>query len=276
MKTNGLQLALKYAVLAVISVIILMPYYWMVVTSLKSYTKIFDFPPQWFPSPIKWSNYVDLFKQQPFHLYLFNSVYIAVVVTLGVCLFGALAGYAFAKLDFRYKNFIFLFLLSSMMIPTEVTTIPLYIAFGKIGMVDTHLPLILPPMLGAAGIFGVFLMRQFFITIPNDLVEAAKIDGCSPIGTFLRIMFPLAAPAIATLSIITFLQTWNEFFEPLVYLNSSKLFTIPLALSLFSDDGGTKGHLIMAASVVATLPLLTVFFFAQRKFIEGVAMTGIK
>ncbi|WP_240415681.1 carbohydrate ABC transporter permease [Paenibacillus periandrae] len=266
----------KYTVLLVITSFILIPFYWMVSTSLKDFQQALSFPPQWIPSPIHWSNYFDLFAKQPFHLYVFNSLYIAALVTVGTCLFAALAGYAFAKIAFPWKNATFLILLSSMMIPTEITTIPLFIWLSKIGLVDTHFPLIVPPMLGAGGMFGVFLYRQFFITIPNDLDEAAKIDGCTPWTTFRKIMLPLASPAIATLSILTFLHSWNEFFEPLVYLNSSKLFTIPLALSLFTSDSGTEWHLVMAASVVATLPLLTVFFFAQKKFIEGVAMTGLK
>lgn len=266
----------RYTVLILISVMILIPFYWMLSTSLKDYSKVFSFPPQWIPNPVAWENYVELFRIQPFHLYLFNSLYIGAAVTAGVCLFGALAGYAFAKITFPYRNLLFLLLLSSMMIPTEATAIPLFVILGKLGLVNTHFPLIIPPMLGAHGMFGVFLFRQFFITLPNDLVEAAKIDGCNPLKTFWKVMLPLATPALATLSILTFLHSWNEFFEPLVYLSSSKLFTIPLALSLFTDEGGTKGHLIMAASVVATVPLLTLFFFAQKKFIDGVAMTGLK
>jgi multiple sugar transport system permease protein len=266
----------KYALLSVISLIILFPFYWMSISSLKSFTEVLSFPPKWIPNPARWDNYWTLFATKPFYLYLWNSTYIAVSVTVGTCLFAALAGYAFAKISFPWKNVIFLILLSSMMIPTEVTTIPLFIWLSAIGMVNTHFPLIIPPMLGAGGMFGVFLCRQFFITIPNDLDEAAKIDGCTPWQTFLRIMLPLATPAISTLSILTFLHSWNEFFEPLVYLSNSRLYTIPLALSLFITDAGTEWHIVMAAAVVATVPLLTVFFFAQRKFIEGIAMTGVK
>ncbi len=266
----------RYLLLSFVAFVVLIPFYWMIITSLKDYSEIFSFPPQWFPNPIKWSNYAELFRDYPYHRYFFNSLYIAALVTVGTCLFASLAAYAIAKITFPWRNAIFLILLSSMMIPTEATAIPLFTWFGKLGLVDTHFPLIVPTMLGAAGAFGVFLMRQFFITIPNELDEAAKIDGCTPFRTFWNIMLPLAAPALATLSILTFLQSWNEFFEPLIYLNSSRLFTIPLALSLFTDEGGTKGHLIMAASVVATVPLLIVFFLAQKKFIEGVAMTGMK
>lgn len=272
----SLKNVLTYAILIVISVIILIPFYWMVTTSLKHQTKIFSFPPQWIPNPIKWENYALVFDEQPFHLYFYNSTYIAVVVTLGTCVFAALAGYAFAKISFPFKNVIFLILLSSMMIPTEVTALPLFIWMSDLQLVNTHFPLIIPPMLGAGGMFGVFLLRQFFITVPGDLDEAAKIDGCTPWMTFWRIMVPLAKPALATLTIFTFLNSWNEFFEPLIYLSTDELFTLPLALSLFTDQSGTQWHLLMAASVMATLPLLVVFFAAQKKFIEGVTMTGLK
>jgi len=265
-----------YGLLTIVAAVILLPFFWMVTTSLKHQTKVFLFPPQWLPNPIEWSNYIEVFVRQPFHLYLFNSVYIAVLVTAGTCVFAALAGYAFAKIAFPFKHTIFLLLLSSMMIPTEVTAIPLFRWMSALGLVNTHFPLIVPPMLGAYGMLGVFLLRQFFITIPSDLDEAAKIDGCTPWSTFRSIMFPLCGPALATLCIFVFLHSWNEFFEPLIYLNSSDLYTLPLALSMFTDQSGTEWHLLMAASVIATVPLLLVFFFAQKRFIEGVAMTGLK
>ena len=267
---------LKYAVLVVITAIVLVPFYWMAISSLKDYQQVLSFPPTWFPWPIAWENYVLLFTKQPFHLYLFNSLYIGFLVTAGTCLFAAMAGYAFAKIRFPLRNTIFLILLSSMMIPTEVTAVPLFIGLSQFGLVNTHFPLIVPPMLGAQGMFGVFLARQFFLTIPDELCEAAKIDGCSPLRTFRVIMWPLATPAVTTLAIITFLHSWNEFFEPLIYLNSSNLYTIPLALSLFSTDSGNDWHLVMAASAVATVPLLIMFFLAQKKFIEGIALSGMK
>jgi multiple sugar transport system permease protein len=273
---GAVMLIPKYIVLAVISIIILVPFYWMVINSLKQGSDVLSFPPKWFPSPIQWGNYVELFATRPYHIYMFNSVYIAVLVTVGTCLFAALAGYAFAKISFPWANAIFLILLSGMMIPTEVTTIPLFIWMSNLGLANTHFPLIVPPILGAGGMFGVFVCRQFFITIPKDLDEAAKMDGSTPWLTFLKIMLPMATPAIATISILTFLHSWNEFFEPLVYVNDSSLFTIPLALSLFVGESGTTWHLVMVGAVISTVPLLTVFFFAQKKFIEGVAMTGIK
>ena len=275
-KKFDISLALRYFVLSVLALIVLIPFYWMFSNSLKSFHNIMLSPPQWLPNPIRWQNYVDLFTESPFHLYLFNSLYIAVLVTVGTCLFAAMAGYAFAKISFPFKNTIFLILLSSMMIPAEATAIPLFIWLSNFGLVNTHFPLIVPSILGAGGMFGVFLCRQFFITIPNDINEAARIDGCTPWKTFWTIMMPLAGPSMATLGILSFLQSWNDFFEPLVFLNSSKLYTLPLALSLFATDSGTEWHLVMAAAVVATVPFLTVFFFAQKKVIDGIAMTGMK
>ncbi|UKS24845.1 carbohydrate ABC transporter permease [Paenibacillus sp. HWE-109] len=268
---------IRYLLLIVVSLVILAPFLWMITTSLKDQSKIFDFPPQWFPSPIVWSNYADVFKDQPqFLLHYWNSLYIAVLVTAGTCIVGALAGFAFAKITFPFKNTLFLILLSGMMIPNEVTIIPNFIWFSKLGLVNNHFPLIIPPILGAGGIFGVFLLRQFYITIPKDLDEAAEIDGCTPWQTFWRIMAPMATPAFATLAIFTFLNSWEDFLDPLIYISSSKQFTLPIAMKLFTDTAGTSWHLLMAASVMSTVPLLLVFFAAQKKFIDGIATTGLK
>lgn len=275
-KTPVTKDLVNYLFLSVVTLIVLLPFFWMFTTSLKDPNNIFLFPPQWFPNPIRWLNFIELFDRIPFHIQLFNSVYIATLTTVGTCIFGAMGGYAFAKMRFKAKNVIFLFLLSSIMIPTEATVIPLFVWMAKFKLINTHFPLIIPPMLGAGGMFGVFLMRQFFITVPDSLIEAAKIDGCGPVRTFFMIMLPLAKPSIASLSIYTFLNVWNEFLSPLVFLNSSKLFTVPLALSMLTDQVGTEWHLVMAGSVLTTLPLLLVFFFAQKQFIQGVAMTGIK
>lgn len=269
--------AVRYVLLLLVSIVILTPFLWMVTTSLKHETKVFEFPPQWLPSPVVWGNYRQVFETQPLFLTQYwNSLYIAVLVTAGTCIVAALAGYAFAKLSFPLKTALFLLLLSGMMIPNEVTIIPNFIWFSKLNLVDKHFPLIVPPILGAGGIFGVFLLRQFYITVPKELDEAAEIDGCTPWQTFWRIMVPLAAPAFATLSIFSFLNSWEDFLDPLIYLSSSHLFTLPVAMKLFTDTAGTAWHLLMAASVMATLPLLMVFFFAQKKFIEGIATTGLK
>lgn len=268
---------LRFVLLALVAAVILTPFYWMITTSLKNETKVFQFPMQLFPSPIEWGNYAKVFSEQPqFLLHYWNSLYIAALVTLGTCAVAALAGYAFAKIPFKLRNVWFLVLLSGMMIPSEVTTIPSFLWFSKLSLVDTHFPLIVPPILGAGGIFGVFLLRQFFITLPNDLDEAAEIDGCSRWQILIKIMVPLASPVFATLSIFTFLNSWEDFLDPLIFISSSEKFTLPIAMKLFTDTAGTAWHLLMAASVMATLPLLLIFFMAQKKFIDGIATTGLK
>lgn len=263
-----------YSVLSIVSLVMIVPFLWMINTSFKDSTNIFTF--QFIPDPFRWQNYLDVLEKTPFHLFYFNSIYIAVLVTVGTIFFGSLAGYAFAKLSFRGSSFLFLCLLSTMMIPVEVITIPLFIWMGDLGLINTHVPLIAIPILGPAGVFGVFIMRQFFLLVPKELEEAAKLDGCSYFRIYWNIMLPLAKPAVATLTIFTFLTSWNEFYEPLIYINSKELMTLPLALALFTDEVGTKWELLMSASVMATIPLLIVFFFAQKQFIEGVTMTGGK
>ncbi|MGF9700189.1 MULTISPECIES: carbohydrate ABC transporter permease [Paenibacillus] len=265
-----------YLLLTLISLIMIVPFIWMISTSFKEPQSIFTYPPQWIPEPFRFQNYIDVFRLIPFHRFYFNSVYIAVVVVLGTVFFASLAGYAFAKIPFKGRNVVFLILLSAMMIPHEVTAIPMFLFMRQLGWIDTHLPLILLPIFGAGGVFGIFVMRQFFITVPTELEEAAMIDGCNRFRIYARIMLPIAKPGMATLTIFTFVTIWNEFFDPLIFINSRELMTLPLGLSLFTDEVGTAWHYLMSATVMATVPLLVVFFIAQRRFIEGVAMTGLK
>jgi len=266
----------RYTIILIICAFLLFPYFWMVTTSLKVPSKIFLFPPQWLPNPIRLQNYVELFQRSPFHRYMGNSIYVSTVVTLGTCVFAVSAAYAFARLKFPFRDALFVLLLSGMMIPTEVISVPLYLVFSKIGLVNTFFPLTVPQFFSTGGIFGVFLLRQFFKGIPTELDEAACIDGCSPIMTFFRIALPMAKSAISSLVIYTFLTTWNEYFLPLIYLNTNKLYTIPLALNLFTTESGTDWHLVMAAAVISTLPLLSVFYLMQKRFIESLAMSGLK
>lgn len=269
--------AIRYLLLLLFSFLIMIPFLWMLSTSLKHSSKIFLFPPQWIPSPMHWSNFTEVFVKQPLFLRQYwNSFYIATVVTIGTCAISSIAGYAFAKIQFPFRNTLFLILLSGMMIPGEVTIIPLFIWLSEIGLANSHFSLTVPQIMGIEGIFGVFLFRQFFITIPKDLDEAAEIDGCTPWRTYWRIMLPMGMPCVATLSIFAFLNSWEDFLSPLIYLSSERLYTLPITMKLFTDMAGTDWHLLMAASVMATVPLLVVFFVAQRKFIEGVAMTGLK
>lgn len=265
-----------YAALTAISLVMLVPFLWMLSTSFKEPQSIFTYPPQFIPETFRLQNYVEVFERIPFHRFYFNSVYIALIVVLGTVFFASLAGYAFAKIPFSGRNAVFLVLLSAMMIPHEVTAIPMFLFMRELGWIDTHLPLILLPIFGAGGVFGIFVMRQFFISVPTELEEAAMIDGCSRFRIYAQIMLPIAKPGLATLTIFTFVTVWNEFFDPLIFINTRELMTLPLGLSLFTDEVGTAWHHLMAATVMATVPLLIVFFLAQKRFIEGVAMTGLK
>ncbi|MEK3705931.1 carbohydrate ABC transporter permease [Paenibacillus sp. FSL R7-0198] len=265
-----------YLLLTLTSLIMIVPFIWMISTSFKEPQSIFTYPPQWIPETFRFQNYIDVFQLIPFHRFYWNSIYISALVVLGTVFFASLAGYSFAKIPFKGRNVVFLILLSAMMIPHEVTAIPMFLFMRQLGWIDTHLPLILLPIFGAGGVLGIFVMRQFFITVPTELEEAAMIDGCNRFRIYARIMLPIAKPGMATLTIFTFVTIWNEFFDPLIFINSRDLMTLPLGLSLFTDEVGTAWQYLMSATVMATLPLLIVFFLAQRRFIEGVAMTGLK
>ncbi|MBB6674637.1 carbohydrate ABC transporter permease [Cohnella nanjingensis] len=265
-----------YAALVLVSLVMLVPFLWMISTSFKEPQDIFKYPPRFIPKSFNFHNYVEVFDRIPFGSFYVNSVYIAFVVVIGTAFFASLAGYSFARIPFAGRNIVFLILLSAMMIPHEVTAIPMFLFMRELGWIDTHWPLVLLPIFGAGGVFGIFVMRQFFISIPKELEEAAMIDGCSRFRIYGQIMLPIAKPGIATLTIFTFVTNWNEFFDPLIFINTRSLMTLPLGLSLFTDEVGTAWHYLMSATVMATVPLLIVFFFAQRQFIEGVAMTGLK
>lgn len=266
----------KYFIMIIVSALVILPYLWMIATSLKTPSKIFVTPPQWIPNPIRWENYVEVFQKNDYALYLWNSLKVAGLTTIGTVVVAAMAGYALAKIRFPGNNFFFLLFLSAMMLPVEVITIPTFLGLAEFKLTNTHFALIVPQIFGMGGAFGIFMMRQFFITVPGELVEAAKIDGCSNTRTFMKIVLPMASSTMASLVIYTFFTSWNDFFLPLIYLSDSKLYTSTLALSLFADESGTPWNLVMAASVISTLPLLVVFFCAQKKFIESLAMSGIK
>ncbi|GAF22940.1 MULTISPECIES: carbohydrate ABC transporter permease [Bacillaceae] len=276
MKINSMSTLIRYLLLTMISAIMLLPFIWMVTTSLKDPNQIFSLPPTFIPNPIQWDSYINVLTSTYFLRQMFNSIYIGAAVTIGTVFLASLAGYAFARIPFKGRNLVFLAFLSVMMIPGEVTIIPLFLFMRELGWIDTHWPLIIIPIFGAGGAFGIFVMRQFFKQVPAELEDAARIDGCSRFRIFLQIMLPLSKPALATVTIFTFLTNWNEFLEPLIFINSRELMTLPLALSLFTDEAGTDWSSLMSASVLATLPVLVIFFFAQKQFIESLAMSGSK
>lgn len=266
-----------YVLVAVLLVPLVFPLWWMVTSSLKSVAEVFAFPPTLWPADPQWRNYVRVFELQPFARQYLNSVYIAALVTAGVVLISSMAGYAFARIRFQGANLIFLILIAGLLVPREVIIIPLFQMFQQVDLVDSHLPLVLIPLFGTQSVFGTFLMRQFFLGLPGELEDAGRIDGLGRFGIFFRIAMPLARPAVAALTIIVFLQTWDMFLEPLVFLSTPSQFTLPLALTHFADAyGGPIWNVQLAATTMTTMPVLLVYVLAQRHFIQGIAQTGLK
>lgn len=269
--------ALWYVALMGVSVPFVFPFIWMISGSLKSQTEITAFPPTIIPEKLRWENYVEIFNYQPFAQQYFNSLYIAATVTIMIMFIASLAGYAFAKINFKYSNILFLLLLSGLMMPEEVTIIPNFFAMTKLGLMNSHVPLILLPVFGSQGIIATFLMRQFFMSIPKEIEEAGIVDGLSRFGVFLRIALPLSGPALAAVAILSFLHSWNLLLEPLVFVSDLEKFTIPLALTNFTDAYGLPlWHLQMAATSLAVVPVLLIYIIAQRHIVQSFAMSGVK
>ena len=257
------------------AVVMLFPLIWMVSSSLKLEQRVFQFPPTLIPRPFRFLNYVDALTYKPFDVYLRNTVFLVVMHELAIILVASFCGYGFARVRFPGRNFWFTLVLATMMIPGVVTMVPQFVIFSKLQWVDTFLPLIVPPFFGG-GAFNVFLLRQFFRTIPEELADAARIDGCNEFSIFARIMMPLAKPALVTVAIFTFFGTWNDFTGPLLYLHSPQRFTVSIGLATFRGVLRTRWDLLMAASTAMTLPVVIVFFLAQRYFVQGVVLTGLK
>ena len=265
---------LSHVLLILLSITMLFPFLWMVSTSLKSGTSIFAYPPKLIPDPVNFQNYADVFIKQPMLNGLFNSLKIAVLNTVGVLFFASMAAYSFAKLKFRGKKILFGALLATMMIPSQVTLIPMYIWFKNLGWIDTYLPLTVPAILCNA--YGVFMLRQFFMTLPDSYMESAKLDGCSQPVIFFKIMLPLCTPAMATLALFTFMGNWNNFLTPLIYLNTSTKFTLPLIIMSFQNMYYSDWSLLMAASCISVLPVIILYLCTGRYFMQGIVMTGLK
>jgi len=271
---RGVQLLGVYAIILFSALLTVIPFLWMVSTSLKTRDQLYIFPPEWIPSPINLESYTILFNPLPFDTFFLNSTFIAVLSTLGTLLACSLAAYAFARLRFPGRDVIFGLLLATMMIPGQVLLLPLFILYKNINWLDTLYPLWVPAFFGSA--FGTFLLRQFFLTLPSELTDAAKIDGCSHFGIYWRIILPLAGPGLATLGIFSFMGSWNSFLVPLIVISSIDLRTVPLGLAALQDSNEIRLNAVMAASTLSVLPILIVFFFAQKYFVQGVVLTGIK
>jgi multiple sugar transport system permease protein len=268
-----------YIILIAGSLTMIMPYVWMLSTSLKAQSDVFTYPPQWIPPVFIWQNYVQAWQAVPFPRYFFNSLVVAFAVTLGDLVTGALAAYAFARIRFPGRDALFSLYLASMMIPHQMTIIPSYLVLAKFGEVspaiglDSYFALIAPFLASA---FGVFLLRQAFLQIPNELEDAAILDGCGRLGFLWRIVVPLSRPAFATLALFSFMANWNSYLWPLIVTNTNEMRTVQIGLKYFVGQEGSQWGLLMAAAVFVSLPVVIVYLIVQKQFVQGIAATGIK
>ena len=263
-----------HAALLVISVIALVPIFWMTTTALKAKGTELEWPIRWIPDPIVWQNYVAAHTILSFGYYYRNTILIAGLATIGAALTSSMAGFAFARLRFVGRGPLFILVLATLMLPNIVTLIPTYIIYREAGWIDTFVPLILPSWVGG-GAFNVFLMRQFFMTLPHELDDAARVDGASSFRIYAQILLPLCGPCLAVVAIFTFVEHWTEFLLPLIYLNSDHNRTVSIGLALGSGTFRNTYNYIMAVATTMTLPIVLLFFSAQRYFMKGIVMTGM-
>lgn len=273
--TRALTNALKYAVLVLLACFFLLPWVWMISTSLKNPPELMLSPPIWIPQPIRWDNYITAFTQAQFGTYIRNTLQITLLSVCGAVLSNALIAYGFARVYWPGRNIVFALVLGTLMLPSFVTFIPLYITFRQLGWLNTYLPLTVPTFLGNA--FYIFLLRQFLLRIPEELSDAARVDGANELRIFGQIIIPLMKPALAVVALFQFIGSWNDYFGPLIYLNDKARFTISLGIAnMQASYGFSNAAWVMAATCMSTLPIVALFFFAQRTFIEGITMSGIK
>ena len=274
----SLRYVSTYAALTLLGGLFLIPFLWMISVSLQDAQGMFAQPFRWIPDRLRWENYAGALSAVPFGRYLFNTTVITGSV-LGLTLFSCtLVAYGFSRLRFPGRDMLFAVCISTMMLPGQVTMIPLYMAYARLGWVDTYLPLIVPSLFGSP--FYIFLLRQFFLTIPREYDEAALLDGAGRLRIYWSIVLPLARPAVATVALFCFIGTWNDFFGPLIYLNSPEKATLTLGLNMLKSQvigsGSVQWHILMAASVLVMLPNILVFFIAQKQFIRGIQIGGLR
>ena len=276
---RGVARGILYVLTVASTLLFFAPFFWTVSSSLKSVTEMFIFPPTWFPDVPQWDNYVEIWRLVPFGRFTLNTMVITVGALTGTLLTCSLVAYSFARFKYPGRDLLFMLTLSTMMLPTEVTLIPTYLIWNRLGLLDTPAPLTVPYWFGGNA-FSIFLMRQFFMTIPRELDDAARIDGANFLRIFWHVLLPLSGPILATLAVIGFINHWNDFMGPLIYLDSRQNFTIALGLRNFqqiSEGGGQPmEHLLMAASVTFTAPCILIFFLAQRYFVQGIVLSGVK
>ncbi|CAG7648156.1 carbohydrate ABC transporter permease [Actinacidiphila bryophytorum] len=273
MTTTLLRRGLAYVFLVVLAAAILLPFVWMAISSVKADRDVFTVPIQWIPKSYHWSNFTDIWTQIPLATYLENSLLLSVVITFLQVLTGSFAAYGFAKMRFPGRDALFVGYIATIAVPWQAYMIPQYIIMDKLGLVNTRWSLIL---IQAFGAFGVFLMRQFYLTIPDEISEAARLDGLSEYGIWARIMLPLSKPALASLALLTFVNTWNDYMGPFIYLTDNNLWTVQIGLRSFIGQYDAQYAMIMAGSVISVVPILVVFLLGQRYFVRGIATTGLK
>jgi len=271
---GALRKVMVYGLLVGGGLVFAFPFYWLVTTSLKPVDMIMADPPQWFPNPIAFSNFAELMDTAPVLHWVRNTVVVTFLGTIFYTASSVLAAYGFARHPFPGSRVLFFVVLATMMMPGHITIIPRFILFRELGWLDTLLPLIVPTLFGSA--FYIFLLRQFFLTIPRDLDEAAELDGANTLQILWDILLPLARPAVVTVALFAFIEQWSDFLEPFIYLSSPENLTLQVGLRWFSTQYGTQFHLMMAGSVLAMAPVVLLFFFAQKQFIQGITLTGLK
>ena len=275
-----LRKAIAYCVVIPGAILMLIPIAWMLLTCFKKESQLYKFPIEWWPQPWVWSNFARLFGADPkvivpFDRFLVNTIIITFVCLIEQVLAASLVAYGFARLRFPGRDVLFVILLGTMMLPSQVTLIPRYILFNELGWVDTWLPLLVPPLFGG-GAYFVFLLRQFFMTIPLEMEDAARIDGCSTLQSYWRILLPLSIPVLTVIAVFSFIGHWNDFFGPLIYLNSMEKLTLAVGLNMLRGQYGTDWTLLMPATMMMALPCIILFIVFQQYFIQGIVMTGIK
>jgi len=271
----------RYALLIGLAITFILPLYWMAMSALKNVTQVYAIPPVWFPTPPRWSNYLEAWGVDNFNLYAFNTVVrYAIPVTIGSVLSNAVVAYGFSRIRWRGRDLLFNICLMTMMIPGQVTMVPVFIIFKHLGWVNSYRPLVIPSFFASA--YTIFMLRQFFRTIPEDLTDAARIDGASEWDILWRVILPLVKPALAVVALTTFMGAWNDYMGPLIYLNDTQMYPLTMGLARLNASLNQVGikelayPYLMAVSTLVTLPTLLIFFFAQRTFIEGITLTGIK
>lgn len=273
-KERRIKRIISSFILMVVSIGMLFPFYWMVKTAFTSNNGTLQIPPKLFTWPLNWENFVYVVHTEHFMRSIFNSLIIALISTAGVLLTSSMAAFAFAKLKFKRSGLWFALIYGTMLIPSQVLLIPMFVIFSKLHLIDTYVPLILPQVMING--YGVFLLRQFMVSIPDSYIEAAKIDGYSFFGIFWKIILPLSKSSLITLGIFTFVGNWNNFLGALIYLNSEELFTLPLMINAFRTQYYVQWGTLMAASTISVIPMFILYLFAQKQFMEGIAMSGLK